>query len=85
MNRPVLVLREEPQRQGASRSVEQNAAAVPSATMKARATSPVSVNGKEIGAAVPGADAKPTTPLLSYCGAVQPAPFVWQGFATTPP
>jgi hypothetical protein len=53
--------------------------------MNARATSPVSVKGNEIGEAVPVADENPTTPRLSYCGAVQPVPFVWQGLAITPP
>jgi hypothetical protein len=53
--------------------------------MQARATSPVSVKGKEIGEAVPVTDENPTTPRLSYCGAAQPVPFVWQGPAITLP
>ena len=53
--------------------------------MKARATNPVSVKGNEIGEAVPVADENPTIPLLSYCGAAQPLPFVWQGLAIMPP
>ena len=52
--------------------------------MKARATNPVSVKGNEIGEAVPVADENPITPPLSYSGAAQPLPFVWQGLAITP-
>lgn len=70
---------------GASRSVEQNDAPNPSATMKAWATRPVSVKGNEIGEAVPVADEKTTTPRPSYCGAAQSLPFVWQGLAMMPP